>query len=106
MQKKQNDIDYHLNRSVSMEEPNGLDDIIFSAIPTSLEWYFYRVKVILYLPLNCAKHNITRCNPNITVQQYKLAKGKYNWKKTSEDVFFLVPETGIEPVRLLTVAGF
>ncbi|MBO5454492.1 MAG: hypothetical protein J6A69_11130, partial [Clostridia bacterium] len=71
-----------------MEEPNGLDDkfqVIFQ-----LRWndIFVKTKVILkpsvsvilYLPLNCANHNITRRKPNITAQQYNLPQANITEK--------------------------
>ena len=53
------------------------------------------VSVILYLPLNCAKHNITRRKPNITAQQYNLPQANITEKTTCRNKsFFLVRLTG------------
>ena len=73
----------------NIEKPNGLDgkfQVIFH-----LRWsdIFDKskvilkpsVSVILYLPLNCAKHNITRCKPNITAQQYNSPKANITEKR-------------------------
>ena len=43
------------------------------------------VSVILYLPLNCAKHNITRRKPNITAQQYNLPQANLTEKATCQN---------------------
>ena len=53
------------------------------------------VSVILYLPLNCAKHNITRRKPNITAQQYNLPQANITEKTTCRyKSFFQVGMTG------------
>ena len=55
------------------------------------------VSVILYLPLNCAKHNITRRKPNITAQQYNLPQANITEKTTCRNKsFFLARLTGID----------
>ena len=61
--------------------------------------------MILYLPLNCAKHNITRRKPNITAQQYNLPQANITEKTTCRNKsFFLAPRVGLEPTALwLTV---
>ena len=46
------------------------------------------VSVILYLPLNCAKHNITRRKPNITEQQYNLPQANITEKTTCQNKSF------------------
>ena len=46
------------------------------------------VSVILYLPLNCAKHNITRRKTNITAQQYNLPQANITEKTTCRNKSF------------------
>ena len=53
------------------------------------------VSVILYLPLNCAKHNITRRKPNITAQQYNLPQANITEKTTCRNKSFLLAFTFI-----------
>ena len=57
-----------------LEEPNDLDARVLVIFQLRWSDIFDKskvilklsVSVILYLPLNCAKHNITRRKPNIT----------------------------------------
>ena len=64
------------------------------------------VSVILYLPLNCAKHNITRRKPNITAQQYNLPQANITEKTTCRNKsFFLVRQKGLEPLTYWFVAS-
>ena len=64
------------------------------------------VSVILYLPLNCAKHNITRRKPNITAQQYNLPQANITEKTTCRNKsFFLAPPVGLEPTTLRLTAA-
>ena len=104
----------HLNHSLLLDFTFIIDASDFSDIPTSLEWYFWKAKVILkpsvsvilYLPLNCAKHNITRRKPNITAQQYNLPQANITEKTTCRNKsFFLAPPVGLEPTTTRLTAA-
>ena len=87
---------FNENEFCRMEEPKVLDDkfqVIFqlrwSAIfDKSKVLLKPLVSVILYFPLNCAKHNITRRKPNITAQQYNLPKANITEKRHPKMSFF------------------
>ena len=66
------------------------------------------VSVILYLPLNCAKHNITRRKPNITAQQYNLPQANITEKTTCRNKsFFLEEPNGLDATsKTLILSGF